>query len=131
MSKDNKEEIKDELNDEILTEEETNECDCCSHDHEHCDCGCEEYDFEPIHKKGSCANIFSIISKVIAVMCLIIGTYSYVDTVFSYNEMYGAFPSIIEVVYGYLSSILLIAFAFFGIGEVINLINRIKESIMY
>lgn len=124
--------IKEEKTEEI--KEETchcqsshDDCSCCDHD----GCDFEDFSFEPIHKSSSCANIFSIVSKVIAVLYLILGSYGYVMSIVEYNEMYGEMPTLVDVVMGYFSSLLLVAFAFWAIGEVINLLNRLKEAIMY
>lgn len=123
--KEQKEEIKENVACEC--EDCNDDCNCC--DHDGCDCG--DYTFEPIHKSTSCANVFSIISKVIAVLYLILGSYGYVLSIVDYKEMYGEMPSVVDIVMGYCSSLLLVAFAFWAIGEVINLLNRVKEAIMY
>ena len=128
---------KKDLN-EIYSQETTQEhCDCCDHDHNHdgCDCGCEDmylpYDFEPAHNAASFANIFSIICKVIAGFYFILSTGNAVNTLFYYQETYTDldWSFYLEFFTSTFTSVFLITIAFLAIGEVVNLLNRIKEAL--
>lgn len=120
--------MSEEIKEEVI--EEVKECDgnC-----EACEdvCGMEDFSFEPIHKAGSCANVFSIICKAFAGLFFVISTYSYIMSIVDYVGMYGEQPGVIDVAYGFISSVVLNTVIFWAIGEVTNLINRIKEAVMY
>lgn len=133
----------DELNEEIKKAK----CESCEHEHENheehdgcaCDCGCEDmylpYDLEEIHSNYSFANIFSIVSKVVAIIYFIFGSYyAFGDlkyAIVSYEQAGQklGFDFYIDFSLNFLSSIVLITFLFVAIGEVTNLLNRIKESL--
>lgn len=116
--------MSDEIKEEVI--EEVKECDGVC---ETCDEPC--FSFEPVHKKGSCANVFSIICKAFAGLYFVIGTYSYIMSIVDYVSMYGQKPGVIDIANGFVSSIVLYTIIFWAIGEIINLVNRIKEAIMY
>lgn len=124
MSEENKnEEIKEEVKEEELA---------CDGNCESCEIDClGDYEFEPIHNKKSIANIFQIVCKVSALLFLIFGTYTFVLSVIGYAQSYGEIPSVVEIIYSWLADVLKGTIVLFAIGEVVNLINRIKESIMY
>ena len=126
MSEEIKEEVKEEEKKVEVTECDGN-CESCEVE----DCLAAGYDFEPIHKKGTIANIFSIVCKVLALLFLVVGTYEYVLSIVSYVQTYAEMPSIIEVIYSWVNEVCFVAAVFFGIGEITNLVNRVKESIMY
>ncbi len=75
--------------------------------------------------------IVPIIIGVIALLFFVIGTYEYILSVVTYSSQYGEIPSILEVFFSFMQDVCLTSVIFFAIGEVINLINRIKEAIMY
>lgn len=114
---------------ETVVEEE--HCDC---DHELCDCGCGDFEFfDDVvpHKKGSFANILSIVSKVLGLIFFILGTWNFGEYMIQYtaeSASYGG-VDIIGAICSYFTSILLVSVAFLAIGEGINLLNRMKESL--
>ncbi|MCQ2748616.1 MAG: hypothetical protein MJ246_00960 [Clostridia bacterium] len=121
--------MSDEIKEEVI-EEEVKECDGVC---ETCEdpCGLDDFCYEPIHKKGSCANVFSIIAKAFAGLYFVIGTYSYIMSIVDYVGMYGEKPGVVDVAYGFISSVILYTICFWAIGEIINLVNRIKEAVMF
>lgn len=126
MSEENKEELKEEVKEDVEVKSCDGNCESCEDV-----CEFKDYDFEPIHRKGSIANIFSIVAKVFALLFFVIGTYEYILSVVTYSSQYGEIPSILEVFFSFMQDVCLTSVIFFAIGEVINLINRIKEAIMY
>lgn len=119
--------MSDEIKDEVIEEKECDgNCEACEDV-----CDLADYSFEPVHKKGSCANVFSIICKAFAGLYFVISTYSYVMSIVQYAQMYGENPGVIDIAYGFVSSVVLYTICFWAIGEIINLVNRIKEAVMF
>lgn len=126
------EEKKEELKEEIVTDEIDNIADCdgnCAACSEDC---FGDFEFEPIHKTWSFANVLSLSCKVIGLVYFLVSIYVYIKSVVEYQAGYGELPmGIVEIILSFFDQFGLTTVVFLGVGEVVNLINRIKESIMY
>ncbi|MCQ2979309.1 MAG: hypothetical protein MJ245_05895 [Clostridia bacterium] len=120
-----------ELKEEIVTEEIDKLADCdgnCAA----CDQDCfGDMDLEPVHKTWSFANVLQVACKVVALIYFVLGTYEYIASIVGYVESYGEMPSIIEVIYSFFAEIGFNTIIILGVGEVINLINRVKEALVF
>ena len=127
MSEEIKEEVKEEVVEDIdMLADCDGNCESCSQD-------CfGDFEFEPIHKKGSFANILSIGCKVLALAYFVLSLWIYIASIVEYTKEAGMLPmSVLEIIVSYIDQFGLLIVVFLGFGEVVNLINRIKESIMY